>query len=67
VEGQVAHGRDQHETKRGQRVGEERGPELRRSAEKRNNYESRGVQRRDYPQGTDPLDSRDGSRVTDLS
>jgi hypothetical protein len=66
VEGQVAHWRDEHEAERGQRVGEERGPELRRSAEKRNDNESRSVQRRDDAQGTDALDPRDGSRVTDL-
>jgi hypothetical protein len=67
VEGQVAQGCDQHEAKRGQRVGEERGPELRRSAEKRDDHESRNMQRRYNTQGTDPLDSRDGPRITDLS
>jgi hypothetical protein len=66
VEGKVAKGRDQYEAKRGQRVGEERGPELCRSAEKREDYESRNVQRRYNTQGTDPLDSGDGPRVTDF-
>jgi hypothetical protein len=66
VEGQVAQGRNQHEAKRGQRVGEERSPELRRTAEKRDDHEGRNVQRRNDTQGTHPLDSRDGPRITDF-
>ena len=42
VEGQVAYTCDQDEPKRGQGVGKKRGPELRRSAEKRDDRRSSG-------------------------
>ena len=42
--GSGSYRRDRPEPERGQRVGEERGPELRRSAEKSYDHESRGVQ-----------------------
>ena len=67
VEGEVANGRERREAKRGQRVGEERGPELSRPAEQRDDGEGGHVQRRDDPQGPDPLGARDGARVTDLA
>ena len=67
VQGEVAHGRERHEAQRGQRVGEERGPELRRPAEQGDDHEGRRVQRRDDPQGPDPLGARDRARVAHLA
>ena len=66
MEGQVAQGRDQDEAKRGQGVRKKRGPEFRRSAEKRDDHERCCVQRRDHAQGPYPLDSWDGPRVPDF-
>src|ERR671921_613873 len=66
VEGGVANWCDQHEAKRGQSVGQKRGPELLRSAEKSDDNERRRMERRYYTQGANPLGSPDGPRVTDL-